>query len=1063
MGFFSFLQPVEKAAGNVFHFLGNTATGIKNDVTSAVDFANAGAQGVAGLSSIAAAKLTHNPVAENNAINRTQAAQSYSLAAQKNPVATKQQLSSNDFKMSFLQPLAKGVATYAPFAVGGVGAGVAGEGASLAARTGASAAVNAGVGAGSSALEQVATTGHVNPTDVLKNAAVGAAFGAAGELAPAAVGAAKDVVKNAPPLNEIGAVGKNVNTAITSGIISNLVHADTAKEVQSILNGKLNTATIQKVAPAIVEAKDPHIITNIIGQATESPKVALPPSVPEPATPVVQSTEIAPVDTTQAPVINPAMQERGFTTSVKEASNYSPELKQTVNSQYQTATDAATVAKTQQFLKQPIEQAHSQVLDRLQSTTAPDKQLISDAGTVMQHLDAQGKTAEAATVHDLIAQKLTQSGQTSQAAALLLKRSPEGLYYSARKALDKGNVEITSKVDEQLQNFKENIRTTTPDSAERQQAVQEMQSFVDKQIPSSATDKVFSIWRAGLLTGPQTVAKIITSHAVNSALETAKDVPAAAVDKFLSLFTGQRSLVATTKGLGRGAKQGAEAGKTLMTKGIDINPGTNASELHQSVNFGSSIPGKIAQAYVDTVGHIHGSLYKPFYGAAHLQSLYSQGLAAAKNAGVTGAEKESFLENFVKNPTPEAMDVAKKDAEHATFQQETALGNVASAIQKKGGIVGKVIAPFTRIPSAIATDLINYSPVGLAKTIIDGIKTAKSDTGWTLQAQRQFSQGIGRGLVGSAAIIPGMMLMNRGILTLEYPTDPKEQKLWALEGKQPNSVLIGGQWRSLGSIGPAGSVLAIGGHIADSLMKGSDLGTALINGLSGGLRSIESESYLEGVSGAINAINDPGRYATNFIKQTVGSVVPTALNTAAVATDKYTRQTSSPLDAIKSRIPGVRESLPAKVNTLGQPIPTGETGLERFLDPFQSSTSRLPNKVVDELQRLQDAGQGILPASIAKTTSFNGVKTTLTPDQVRQLTTSIGQDTLKRWTELISRPGYQHLSDVQKSKQLETAYSHIAATQKTSFARSQKIGRYAANYSANKKQSKTNKKFVAQS
>ena len=287
----------------------------------------------------------------------------------------------------------------------------------------------------------------------------------------------------------------------------------------------------------------------------------------------------------------------------------------------------------------------------------------------------------------------------------------------------------------------------------------------------------------------------------------------------------------------------------------------------------------IAQAYVDFVGHVHGSLYKPFYGSAHLQSLYNQALAAAKTAGVKGAEKENFLQDFVGNPSTQALDIAKKDAETATFQQETALGNVASAIQKKGGIIGKVVAPFTRIPSAIATDLINYSPVGLAKTLIDGIKTARSDVGWTVQAQREFSQGVGRGLTGSAAIIPGLMLFNKGSMTLDYPTDPKEQKLWQLEGKIPNAVKIDGQWRSLGSIGPAGSVLAIGGHMAESLAGGNDLGSALISGFSGGLRSIEEQSYLQGISGALDATNDPGRYAPNFIKSEVGSVVPTTTTT----------------------------------------------------------------------------------------------------------------------------------------------------------------------------------------
>lgn len=584
---------------------------------------------------------------------------------------------------------------------------------------------------------------------------------------------------------------------------------------------------------------------------------------------------------------------------------------------------------------------------------------------------------------------------------------------------------------------------------------------VQDNIHSTLGQKAFALWRAGLLTGPQTITKIITSHGVNEVLETLKDVPAAAVDKFASLISGNRTLALTLKGKGEGFVQGAKTGKELLTTGVDRNPGSNSVEFRNQVQFGNHVPGKVAQAYVDFVGRAHGSLYKPFYGSAHLNSLYSTAIAAAKNNGLRGAERDAFVQDLVRNPSKEALAIADHDAQMNSFQQQTALSQAAGALQKIP-VIGKVLAPFTRIPAAIATDLINYSPAGAAKTIFESIQAAKSDVGWTLADQRKLSQGLGRSITGTAAIIPGMMLYNKGIMTLGYPTDPKEQQLWAQEGKQPNSILIRGKWRSLGSLGPTGSVLEIGGHTADSLLQGKDIQSAIVDGFAGGAQSIEEQSYLKGVSGAVSALNDPGRYAAGFEKQTAGSIIPTLSNTIASATDKFTRQSSSPLDAIKSRIPGQRETLPTKLDTFGNPVPNSEVGADRIIDPFQSSTAAPSAPLTNELRRLQNAGQGIVPSSIKKVESFNGVKTPLTPQQVRQLTIAIGQQTQQEWQSLVTDPSYKELPDDQKKQLLTKYYDQAVTQQKEQFAEQIQGGIFSPTFSTDKVQSKQGRQYIFQ-
>lgn len=742
--------------------------------------------------------------------------------------------------------------------------------------------------------------------------------------------------------------------------------------------------------------------------------------------------------------------QRQFIETVKNSPNVSPEVKAAVASPLVSRPDATLVANTQDFINQGLDKATQQVheaLDKpLGSVTDQD---TSNAVAVAQAHDALGTDAgheQAQAIYEKLAPQRTETARALRAGQILNSRTPDGLKYQAIKDLNKAGVKIEGDVQENLNNAIDRVRNTQPGTDEHTLAVGEVQKVVQGAIPSSAGDKAFALWRTGLLTGPSTIGKIITSHVGQGVFSIAKDYAGALVDKITSGVSGQRALVAPGAEelgqFGKGFSVGFGDMKGYIQTGLEKDPITgNALELRNTTNFQH----QLFQNYTDWVGRVHGSLYKPFNTGETFRSLFNQATAEAKNLGLSGDAAQAHIQDFIKDPPKEAADTAVHEGQVATFQQETALGKAASQLQKLP-VIGKLIAPFTKIPSAIATDLINATPIGAVRTILDGIKAAKSDEGWTVQAQREFSKGLGTAITGTAIMLPGIALFKKGVMTLGYPTDPNEQKLWAQEGKQPNSILIGGKWRSLGSFGPSGSVLEIGGHIANSLQQGNSLSQAITHGFVGGAQSIEEQSYLRGVSGAINALNDPGRYAGNFVKQTAGSIIPTGISTVAAATDKLQRQANSPLDTIKSRIPGLRESLQPKLDTFGNPLPNTNSGWYRIIDPFQSSTAQPPTPVVNELQRLQDAGFGITPAKVNKTVVFNKVSTPLTPNQQRQLTTAIGQATQAAWVKLVSRPGYQSLPDDQKRQALSTVYTNIATRQKQKFAVQNKVGRYSSDY-----------------
>jgi hypothetical protein len=192
------------------------------------------------------------------------------------------------------------------------------------------------------------------------------------------------------------------------------------------------------------------------------------------------------------------------------------------------------------------------------------------------------------------------------------------------------------------------------------------------------------------------------------------------------------------------------------------------------------------------------------YNYALGRSLYDQAGAAAINAGRQG--DAAFVESLVKAPTDQMMKTAVGDAQRSVFQNDNVLRELASAAKRSLNkneatkFISEFVAPFTGVPSSIAGEIAAYSPIGLTQGLVNDVKVLFGNS-TNPALQRAASQQVGRGLVGTGILAAGAALAKKGLLTGE-PKDQKERDQWELEGKQANSVLIGGKWRSINSVGP---------------------------------------------------------------------------------------------------------------------------------------------------------------------------------------------------------------------------------------------------------------------
>ena len=704
--------------------------------------------------------------------------------------------------------------------------------------------------------------------------------------------------------------------------------------------------------------------------------------------------------------------ERGFITSIKETF---PEVK--VAGQYISRSTDELAIKARNLVKDNIVSA-----EKL-ARTGVDDNAVATASELIKHYNEVGQFEKAAEIAHNIAAKLTEQGRAVQAASILGRLTPEGQLKFAASEINRFNEvvvakrggllglqkkipELTGEQSKHILNESKTIQEM-PDGIEKAMRFQKLQNYISDLVPSPLYQKLIAVWKAGLLTGIKTSGLNSFSNLFHGASEIIKDVPAVGIDKIISLFTKERTLALTARGIKGGAKEGVEKGWRYLRMGFDErNIGIKLD--WKRVNFGKSKFAKGIQTYEETVFHLMGAEDQPFYYGAKARSLYSQAIAQGKNKGLSGSKLRGFVNDLVGNPTDDMLKYATIDAETAVFQNKTVLGDIAKAIQRAPG--GEVVVPFGRTPSAVATQIINYSPVGIVKTIAENIGKGRFD-------QRLFSQGIGRGMTGTGTMYIGYELFNKGLLTLGRPKGEKEQKLWEIEGRKENSFYdpITKSWRSVQVLGPLGPTLLMGGYFKQGIDSTGSPTEAIATTLTGTAKSFTEQTFLRGMSTAIEAVVDPSRSFETFFTSLAGSTVPTIIADLARATDVVERKNQGPLERLKSRIPFLREELEPSITVLGGEVPRyGGNPLESMIDPSRPSEIK-DTPVVNELRRLWDVGYKVSPTLLGDKGGYEG----LTPEQNTDLWKRAGEITNSKLNNLFIKEEYKKLGDDEKAKVVE--------------------------------------------
>ena len=406
-----------------------------------------------------------------------------------------------------------------------------------------------------------------------------------------------------------------------------------------------------------------------------------------------------------------------------------------------------------------------------------------------------------------------------------------------------------------------------------------------------------------------------------------------------------------------------------------------------------------------------------------------------------------------------AQTTAIKEAQKATYRDTNWFSAQVSRLGKVDNKVAAMliegVLPFKKTPANILARAVEYSPVGLIKSLALDTKKVKAYVNGDIEngmSPAEFIDDVSAGLTGSALMGLGILLASWGVLSGGDDDDEKQNYFDELSGKQNYALSIGGMSITLDWLAPESMPLFVGVELFNSLSnKNEDKG--FLQNLMSSVMSLSTPMFEMSMLQSVNDLFDNLAYikqgqgtfkivssmAANYISQ----YFPTLFGQGERAFGETQRETTyvdrnsavgSELQymwgKIANKIPFYDFSQIPYIDAWGRTEETGnlfERMLNNFVNPAYVKKER-PTEIDGELERLYDLGETSVYPSRAKTnTKINGEY--LTADEYVKYATTKGQTSYELAQGVINSAAYSGAADPEKAYMLKYVYSyadHIA-------------------------------------
>lgn len=562
--------------------------------------------------------------------------------------------------------------------------------------------------------------------------------------------------------------------------------------------------------------------------------------------------------------------------------------------------------------------------------------------------------------------------------------------------------------------------------------------FAREASKATTWDMLMEAYRASLISGMTTM----QVNAISTTMFSGMRIPIRAVAAVYGKLHGGEKVyfgetIGASIGMAMGAKEAAIATAAMAKHGLATTKekglAAGAKEVGTAIeSAGQKISGKAGEGRQGAIPGVTGHIVRTPFLALSLPDLFLKTLnqrselyalavrdALSKDLKFGSKEFNRAVAETVSEPSAEMLKAANEVGMRNTFNAPPGKESAMLGAMMNTGLwkAGQIVIPFRRTAGNIFKEGSRMTP-GLNLAVREWREDFAAGG-----AKRDMA--LAEVTVGFAIMGAVMMAANDGNVTGGGSPERNQRATDMAAGKRNYAFKVGDKYYDgYQRMAPYGQLVGIAADMVElrnyMTQEEHDQLTRMVGFAFA--QNVTNQTFMQGVTNAIAAAHDPGRYGQNYVESFASMAVPNLLAQYARERDPLQREIEGFIEAVRARIPGWREGLRPKIDLFGEPIAAPEKMWAG--SPF-SVSSISGDKVRTEASRIGFAAAPP-PKNLYAQTGIrdkNVNKIVLTPEQRDIFETEGGRLAHKALEPLVNSEDWDKMPQLMQRQVYEMAFA----------------------------------------